>query len=213
MRFLLACDGPSDVGLVSHIERLIVDAGETEVDGESWFRGSPLADKIRKGLEVAEGMADLLFVHRDAESQGAQARFDEIANAMDGVADAPRWVGVVPVRMTEAWLILDEGAIRRAVGRPNGRTPLDLPTPREAERRADPKDILANALLAASEATGRRRRNIQRDLGRLRQRLLINLPIHGRLTQLNSWARFRDDTLRALSSLRRPVAHPIGSGA
>ena len=134
MRFLLACDGPSDVGLVSHIERLIADAGEAEVDGESWFRrprsrrqlprssSGPLADKIRKGLEVAEGMADLLFVHRDAESQGAQARFDEIAKAMDVVADAPRWVGVVPVRMTEAWLILDEGAIRRAVGRPNGRT-------------------------------------------------------------------------------------------
>ena len=202
MRFLLACEGPSDAGLVRHIERLIADAGEPEVDGESWFRGGPLADKIRNGLAVAEGMADLLFVHRDADSDGAQARFEEIANAMDVVADAPRWVGVVPVHMTEAWLILDEEAIRRAVGRPNGRIALDLPTPREAERRAHPKNILTNALLAASEATGRRRRNIQRDLGRLRQRLLTNLPIHGRLTQLNSWTRFRDDTLRALSDLR-----------
>ena len=198
MRFLLACEGRSDAGLVPHIERLIAEVGETEVEGESWFYGGRLADKIRKGLEVADGMADLLFVHRDADSRGAPARFGEIADAVAAVRDAPRWVGVVPVRMTEAWLILDEDAIRRAVGRPNGRTPLGLPTPSEAERRAHPKDILASALLAASDATGRRRERIQRDFGRLRQRLLTNLPIHGPLTQLTSWLRFRDDTRRAI---------------
>ena len=198
MRFLLACEGPSDAGLVPHIERLIAEAGGTDVEGESWFYGGRLADKIRKGLEVADGMADLLFVHRDADKTGAPARFGEIANAVATVADAPRWVGVVPVRMTEAWLILDEEAIRRAVGRPNGRAPLGLPTPSEAERRAQPKEILANALLAASDATGRRRERIRRDFGRLRQRLLTNLPIHGPLTQLTSWLRFRDDTLRAM---------------
>ena len=145
-------------------------------------------------------MVDLLFVHRDANSAGAPARFDEIENAVRVVADAPRWVGVVPVRMTEAWLILDEAAIRAAVGRPNGRTPLHLPTTREAERRANPKDILANALLAASEATGRRRKDIRSDFGALRQRLLRNLPINGPVTQLDSWARFRNDTLDAIGA-------------
>ena len=47
--------------------------------------------------------------------------------------------------MAEAWLILDEAAIRTAVGKPDSRIPLHLPTPREAERRADPKGILENA--------------------------------------------------------------------
>lgn len=200
MRFLLACEGPSDAGLVPHIERLIAEIGETEVEGESWFHGRQLVDKIRNGLEVADDMVDLLFVHRDADRAGATARLEEIANAVRAVVGAPGWVGVVPVRMTEAWLILDEAAIRAAVGKPSGRTPLDLPTVREAERRANPKEILADAFLAASAATGRRRRNVERDFGVLRQRLLRNLPIHGPLTQLTSWTRFRDDTLHAIGA-------------
>ena len=129
MRFLLACEGRSDAGLVPHIERLISEVGETEVEGESWFYGGRLAGKIRKGLEVADGMVDLLFVHRYAD-RGAPARFGEIANAVAAVRDAPRWVGVVPVRMTEAWLVLDEEAIRRAVGRPNGRLSKTREVPR-----------------------------------------------------------------------------------
>ena len=200
VKFLLACEGPSDAGLVPHIERLIAEVGEIETEGEVWFYGRRLPHKIRNGLEAADGMVDLLFVHRDANSAGAQARFDEIENAARAVADAPRWVGVVPVRMTEAWLILDEAAIRAAVGRPNGRTPLHLPTTNEVERRANPKEILASALLAASEASGRRRKEIKRDFGTLRQRLLRNLPIDGPVTQLDSWARFRNDTLQAMGA-------------
>ena len=203
MRFLLACEGQSDAGLIPHIQRLIIESGETEVDGDDWFRGSPLANKIRRGLDAAEdakGMVDMLFVHRDADRAGADARFQEIANAVGDVAGAPHYVSVIPVRMTEAWLILDENAIRKAVGKPNGRTPLDLPTPREAERRADPKGILSNAFLAASEATGRRRKKIERDFARLRRQLLVNLPIDGPLAQLTSWAKFRDDTLHAIAT-------------
>ena len=113
MRFLLACEGQSDTGLVSHIERVIIESsGETEVQGEH----------------------------------------------------------------------------------------LGLPTSREAERRSDPKRILADALLAASEATGRRRRRIQRDFTRFRRQLLVNLPIGGPLEQLPSWRRFRDDTLCAIGA-------------
>ena len=204
MRFLLACEGPSDAELVPHIQRLIIENGETDVDGEYWFHGGRPADKIRSGLRVAEDMVDILFVHRDADNAGADARLREIERAVGEVADTLPWVGVVPVRMTEAWLILDEAAIRTAVGRPDSKTLLHLPTPHEAERRADPKGILENAFLAASEATGRRRRQkIKRDFGRLRRQLLVNLPINGPLAQLTSWARFRDDTRRAIGTIGR----------
>jgi hypothetical protein len=36
-------------------------------------------------------------------------------------------VCVVPVRMMEAWLLIDEMAIRRVAGNPNGRIPIELP--------------------------------------------------------------------------------------
>ena len=201
MRFLLACEGQSDAGLIPHIERLIVEhSDEGTVEGESWFHHSPLEKKVRTGMHAAGNIVDVLFVHRDANSAGADARFQEIARAVEVAGVAVPWVSVVPVRMTEAWLLLDEAAIRKAVGRPNGRAPLDLPTPREAERRADPKQILADAFLAASEATGRREKRIRRDFSSLRRRLLTDLPIDGPVTQLASWTRFRDDTLATLTS-------------
>ena len=200
MRFLLACEGQSDAGLIPHIERLIVEhSDEGTVEGESWFHHSPLEKRVRTGMQAAENVVDVLFVHRDANSAGADARFQEIARAVEVAGVAVPWVSVVPVRMTEAWLLLDEAAIRKAVGRPNGRAPLDLPTPREAERRADPKQILADAFLAASEATGRREKRIRRDFSSLRRRLLTDLPINGPVTQLASWTRFRDDTLALLT--------------
>jgi hypothetical protein len=60
--------------------------------------------------------------------------------------------------MTEAWLLIDEHSIRRAAGRPTGRTPLNLPPlPRlELEEEADPKAVLHQALRDASELRGRR---------------------------------------------------------
>ena len=198
MKFLFACEGSSDAALIPHIQRLIVEHSDVgTVDGDSWHRNSPLARRIQTGIQAAESV-DVLFVHRDANSAGADARFQEIAHAVEAAGVTVPWVSVVPVRVTEAWLLLDEAAIRKAVGRPNGRTPLDLPTPREAERRAEPKRILADAFLAASEATGRREKIIRRDFSRLRGRLLADLPIDGAVTQLPSWRRFRDDTLATI---------------
>ena len=201
MRFVLVCEGQSDAGLVPHIQQMIIEnSGEAEVQGEHWCHGSQLESKIRGGLKAADNMVDLLFVHRDANNAGADARQREIDLAVAAALKAPRFVAVIPVRMTEAWLLLDETAIRNVVGNPSGRVPLDLPTPHEAERRSDPKRILADAFLAASETTGRRRKRIQRDFARFRRQLLVNLPIGGPLEQLPSWARFRDDTLGAIGA-------------
>jgi len=43
---------------------------------------------------------DVIFVHRDAEAQSDEARLREIP-------DEDHIVPVVPVRMTEAWLLID----------------------------------------------------------------------------------------------------------
>ena len=73
----------------------------------------------------------MLFVHRDADSSqesssaGPERRYDEVARAVADASYDGAWVGIVPVRMTEAWLLLDESAIRRVAGRPHGDEPLD----------------------------------------------------------------------------------------
>ena len=203
MRFLFVCEGSSDEPLADHIQRLLIECGQPDPDGEPWRYGRQVADKIRKGLQAAGG-PDLLFVHRDADNAGAEARYREIEAAVRSAAqDGTSWIGVVPVRMTEAWLLLDEAAIRDVVGKPGGRSRLDLPAPGRAERVADPKERLRDALLTASGNRGRRRRNFDREFPRLRRRLLQDLPIGGELERLESWSRFRDDTIRALRDFPR----------
>lgn len=66
------------------------------------------------------------------------------------------YLPIVPVRMTEAWLLSSESAIRRAASNPNGRTPLDLPPWNQWEKKPDPKEILFQALRTASGRHGRR---------------------------------------------------------
>ena len=203
MRFLFVCEGSSDEPLADHIQRLLIECGQPDPDGEPWRYGRRVADKIRQGLQAAGG-PDLLFVHRDADNAGAEARYREIEAAVRSVArDGTSWIGVVPVRMTEAWLLLDEAAIRDVVGKPGGKSPLDLPAPGRAERVADPKERLRDALLTASGNRGRRRRRFDREFPRLRRRLLQDLPIGGELERLESWSRFRDDTIRALRDFPR----------
>jgi hypothetical protein len=69
----------------------------------------------------------------------------------------PPIVPTIPVRMLEAWLLADEGAIRHAAGNPNGSIPLGLPRVRDLERLADPKTRLRRAVEAASGISRRRR--------------------------------------------------------
>ncbi len=202
MRILLVCEGSSDVALLPHIQKLIAQHTQIEPDSAFWHQGRRLADKIRDGLQRL-GAFDLLFVHRDANSAGAAARYGEIRAAVASVGYAGPWVGIVPVRMTESRLLLDEAAIRRAVRKPQGRAPLELPSLAGVERIADPKTTLETALLAASENRGRRRNRDRQDFSRLRRQLLQSLPTDGVLEQAPSWARFRDDTIAAVRLLER----------
>lgn len=205
MRFVLVCEGWSDAALVSHIQRLLVQCGCANPRGTPFPWGSRIAEKIGKAVELANDL-DLLFVHRDANNIGAEKRYLEIKQAVENTLPLEcRWVAVVPVRMTEAWLLLDEAAIRRVVRKPNGKQPLGLPSPRHAERVSDPKDVLSKALLAAVATTGRRRRKFKQEFPRLRRILLEDLPIGGRLESLPSWRAFRDATQTAVADVGQPA--------
>lgn len=61
--------------------------------------------------------------------------------------------------MMEAWLLLDESAIRRAAGNPAGRSPLRLPAAKNVEDVPDPKTLLYDCLRDATELPPRRLRN------------------------------------------------------
>ena len=200
MQCLLVCEGSSDAPLASHIQLLLDGYSYPSARFNVSTEGRQLVDKVRNGLKLAPHY-HLLFVHRDADRAGPDVRYREIAEAVQQAGYGGRWVGMVPVRMTETWLLLDEAAIRDIAGNPNGQAPLNVPSPAESERVTDPKSVLRSAILTAAEVQGRKRRLMNRRLPELRRRLLENLPIGGSLEFLPSWMRFRDDTVAALREL------------
>ena len=65
-------------------------------------------------------------------------------------------MAVVPIRMTEAWLLIDEAALRSAAGNPRGSVPLSIPAVRQLEGLPDPKKTLHALIRRASSLGGRR---------------------------------------------------------
>lgn len=115
-------------------------------------------EKLRLSWEYFAG--DVLFIHRDAEKESLTIRQQQIDQwVTDTFAEPPAYVRVVPVRMTEAWLLLTESAIREAAGNPNGTVKLNLPPITRLDDLPDPKETLLEALRKATENTARRRRS------------------------------------------------------
>ena len=161
----------------------------------SWTR-QRVEDRVESAIQVG---TDLLLVHRDAENQTADIRIREIQREVNGRAP---YVPIVPIRMTEAWLLLDENAIRRASGNPRGRIQLELPTWRQVERLADPKLVLRDKLLLASETTGRRRDEARRQFGHMRRTVAREMGNYDSLRRLCAVQDFLRNAESALQSLR-----------
>lgn len=201
---LLLPDGPSDMPLSSLLERMCLDFGAsvavTAVDPRRLKSSGHSVEGRLAFLAEAGVEADLVFIHRDAEKDPLGDRRAEILTRAT-VATPTTVVPVVPVRMTEAWLLLDEGAIRAVAGKPNGKAPLGLPKPRNVESVADPKDCLMRAILAASEATGRNRARVERSFGRNRRVLLERLDMTGPVRDLPAWSQLQSDVQLAVQAL------------
>lgn len=166
LRYTLISDGPTDANLIPIIDWTLREVGGIAlaegVRAEFWrLQQAPhnLEQRILRGVEFFPCKA--LFIHRDAEKESPEKRSAEIQSAVSAAAASgcrlPA-VTVIPVRMLEAWLLFDEGAIRQAAGNPNGRAMLNLPSLKKVEDRPDPKQDLRHALRTASELKGRRMR-------------------------------------------------------
>lgn len=158
MTYTLAADGSSDRVLLPLLDWSLREQRLNPIVSQ-WAdfsripRQPSLADKLRVAVELYP--CDVLFVHRDAEGQAPELRRTEISNAVAG-RDV-RHIPVIPVRMTEAWLLADEQAIRAAAGNPSGAVELHLPEVRRLEDIPDPKQILHDALVSATGLNARRR--------------------------------------------------------
>jgi len=163
--------------------------------------GLTVASRVQAVLEV-DSEFSVVFVHRDAEANDPQLRVAEIASGLEACNCPLPFVAVVPVRMTEAWLLLDEQAIRDVAGNPRGMMPLDLPRHSRVENVANPKELLKEVLFTAADLSGvRRQRNFTRSFSDQRRQLLGRLDVDGPIGQLPSWQAFTDNLNEAVRQL------------
>ena len=193
LRFTLVADGSSDVALLPILVWLLREHfGSIPIQPEfadlRRLRNPPhtLLDRIAKSVELYP--CDLLFVHRDAERESIHKRVDEIRESLEQCAiDTPPVVCVVPVRMREAWLLINESALRKAAGNPQGRQPLSVPDTKKLEELPDPKQILHDLLCQASGLRGRRLKRFIRDVGRHVHRVAEQIDDFSLLRELTAF--------------------------
>lgn len=185
-------DGSSDVPLGEHLENLCAKRDvEVRITTPNLRRlpkppGLRVVDRLRTVLELGMN-PDIVFVHRDAEKQDPSLRYKEVQDAVSVTRPGLPAVAVVPVRMTEAWLLLDEDQIRHVAGRPRSTVSLELPPISKIEAQSDPKKILRDALDIASGLKGRRLIRFQGQFSNNRRTLLQRLDVNGPVRSLPSW--------------------------
>jgi hypothetical protein len=197
--FTLLTDGSSDAILIRPLTWLLRQHLACPIDG-TWADLRRLSDPpkdLRTRIEAALDLypCDLLFVHRDAERESHEERLREILAAVSG-REGPV-IPVVPIRMQEAWLLLDEAALRRAAGNPGGRFPLEMPSIDRLEAVPDPKDMLHRLLLDASGLPGRRRQKLKP--GRMALRLGELIEDYGSLRRLSAFQNAEHALVSALA--------------
>jgi hypothetical protein len=199
IRYTLISDGSSDRALLPILTWILREKGDIRRVQPEWadLRRLPqppqtLRERILSAIDLFP--CDLLFIHRDAEREDPESRYREIHNALQEATklgfQAPA-VCVVPVRMTEAWLLFDEPAIRFAAGNPNGKNPLDMPDLSIIEQVSDPKSFLFQLLRDASGLTGRRLKKF--NMGECRIRITELIFDFSPLRQLSAFQRLEND--------------------
>ena len=163
IRFTLLADGTSDRALMPILEWLLNQHFPNLITEGAFadFRFLPcppqrnrLDLRINKAIDLFP--CDILFIHRDAENIPWEKRHEEISSVLkDTVVQGTKPIPVIPVKMTEAWLLFDESAIKTASGNRRGPT-LSLPSLKKVDTLPDPKEVLIKALKDASGLSGRR---------------------------------------------------------
>lgn len=208
LRYTLLADGPGDRTLIPILTLLLRQRLPKWAIQPQWadlwrFPNLPkvLHQKIKTTIDFYQ--CDLLFVHRDAETMSLNDRLVEVSTAVEEArqsARLPPCVGVVPVRMTEAWLLFDTDAIREAAGNPNGTIYLELPVLTKIEGVPDPKTILHNLILEATELGSRRKRHFK--VNRAVQRIPEYIEDFSPLRRLTAFSNLEGELTRTIASER-----------
>lgn len=162
-------------------------------------------EKVLRAAAVAEESGiTILCVHTDSDSKTDKASFDnKIFPAFNAVARmdgavCKTLVAVVPIQMTEAWMLADVDLLKVELMTEKSNETLQLS--RQPENIANPKDVIKNAINIAQEEIPKRRKQYEITIADL------YLPIGQKITldklnTLPSYRKFVASARNALSTL------------
>lgn len=200
LTYTLIADGSSDECLIPIIDWIL-----GELFPELEFSGSFATDlpALRHGLALRARAAiktfpcDILLIHRDSESILLEERIQEITQIAPGLSKPI--VPLVPIKMTEAWLIISEDAIRKAAGNPNGNAVVNLPNTMRIEADPNPKETLFKALRDAANLGARQMAKF--NVHDRRRRVAECITDYSDLRKLRSFKAFESSLVNCVTAL------------
>ena len=193
----IVADGGTDSLLVPIIEWAVLrlDPGVEILEPDFRKRIGGVAEF----LATYQTGAMLIFVHRDAENLGLDERLGEFETL-----ERQDVVPVVPVRMSESWLLFDGPAIARAASSPSSQ--VTVPGVGEIENIADPKDHLDELLFRTAGApAGRRGKIFKRSIVKRRVSVAEYITDYSPLEDVSAFRRFQESLAQ-----RYPYRNQLG---
>ncbi len=206
-------EGSTDERFLNTIIKKVFEEAAFECDGvievyDPVFIKLPKSDSfINSVIKLSEyahlSGINILCVHVDADSN----KDDEVnefkitpaflaVNAQPDDAVCKNLVSIIPIHMTEAWMLADKDLLKDEIGTSLSNT--DLGINRQPESMANPKEIIVNALNLAQAHLPNRRNRI--DIGDLYQPIGQKIKME-QLEKLVSFVKFRRSVTKALRRL------------
>lgn len=202
--YLFLSEGTSDEVLVPLINRLVL----ANIDGPvrpivpnfSILRPQPktLSEKLHAVISLYSGI-DIIIIHRDADNVGYEARRAEIDHVISHTRILWPYVPLIPVRMTEAWLLTDFNAIHNAIGFGKSKNEIEFLSLRKVEGLADPKAYLLNKIKEIANLPKRRERDL--NVYMVRKKIGVHLTNLENLNRLSSFVSFKGDLAAAIDTM------------
>ena len=204
LTYTLITDGSSDRALIPIINWTLDQISGIRYNSQyaevSLKQSEGLLRRAEQAIRFYE--CDILLVHRDAEAISADLRIEEIRRYLAELGKP--YVPIVPIRMTEAWLLVDEQAIRSAASNPSGQAALSMPRMDRLEEIPNPKNMLFDKLKLASGLPPGRLRKFRSESCRHRVAELIS--DFSQLRNLSAFTQFETDLIECVQTLRRATA-------
>jgi hypothetical protein len=146
----------------------------------------------------------VICIHCDSDNPSIelvlQKKIHPAIKAVNKIDEACKnLISIIPVQMTEAWLLADLDLLKSKIGTDKSNIELGLPTNiAQIEGYANPKDVISEAIRLAQEHLSKRRRKISISnlYSPVSQEISIDI-----LSQLPSFNRFLEEVRKALKYL------------